>query len=79
MIYFPLKTCYSGTSHKTSQYKPLHTTICALASYKTMVLYEAMGTERVIQLTVRKIFDKKMGSSHQIFHNVLTDEEMRLY
>ena len=66
----------SGTSHKMSQYKPLHTIICAPASYKTVVSYKAMGIKRVIQLTVRKVIDKKMESSYQSAHNVLIDEEM---
>ena len=70
---------YSGTSYKTSQYKPLHTTVCAPASYTTMVLYEEMGMKRFIQLTFKKFIDKEMENSHQIVHNVLTDKEMGGY
>ena len=44
-----------------------------------MVLYEAMGIKRVVQLSLRKFFEKKMESSHQIVHKVLTDEEMGEY
>ena len=57
-----------------SQYKPLDTTICAPDSYTTVVLYETMGIKHVIQF-----IDKEMESSHQVFHNVLTDEELRGY
>ena len=70
---------YSGTSYKTSQYKPLHRTIFAPVSYKTMVLYEAMGLKRFIQLAIKKIIEKKMENSHLSVHNVLTDEEIGLY
>ena len=49
----------SGTSYKTSDYKPLHITLYAHASYKTMVSYEAMGIKHFIQLTIKKSFTKR--------------------
>ena len=53
--------------------------MCARASYKTMVLYEAMGIKSLIQLSIKKIIDKKMKSWHEFVHNVFTDEEIETY
>ena len=44
-----------------------------------MVLYEATGLKRFIQLTIKKLIDKKMENSHLSIHNVLTDEEIGVY
>ena len=44
-----------------------------------MVLYEAMGIKRFIQLSIKIFIDKKIESLHQVVHIVLTDEEMEGY
>ena len=40
-----------------------------------MVLYETMVIKRFIRLSIKNLIDKKIETSHQIVHNVLTDEE----
>ena len=64
---------------KTSQNKPLHTTIRAPASYYTMVLDETMGIKRFIQLIIKKNHWRTDGKLQTNFHNVLTDEQMGGY
>ena len=45
----------------------------------TMVLYEAIGMKRFIQLTSKKFNDEKIENEHQIVHNVLGGVEMESY
>ena len=71
--------CYTGiprtkrldTRYLTQQFFP--------ASNMTMVLYEAIGMKRFIQLTSKKFNDEKMENEHQIVHNVLGGVEMESY
>ena len=44
-----------------------------------MVLYQAMGRNRVIQLTRKKLIDKNIENYHKVAHSVQGDEEMVYY